>query len=166
MYDSYWEFHDLAPHRQRFELNPEDEEFAQDIFDHLSLENDLGQTQFFPLDNKVSRSSSLPDQLPNILECTNDTPNVSAEGFIPNREPEEYSSIMLAREELRIVEAVEGHPLQGETPPFTAVESQQTLCQEPIDLTRLLNRCEDSVELLTEVRAAPSPFPFIADPPC
>jgi hypothetical protein len=147
-----WEFHDHVTHPRTLEVMSDNGKVDQDIFNHLNLEDDLGQNQFFRPDNIVSRSSSLPDQLLIVLECPDktaaNTSVASAEGrHVPNRESEENESILLSREQSRSFEGVGGRSLAP----------RQKLFLEPIDLTKLLIRCEDNVELVTEVSAALRP---------
>ncbi len=149
MYAIDFEFHDLAARSQGLGLKSDREEFDQDIFDYLDLEIDVQTDHVSPQNQDnigVPRSSSLPDQLvqlPHSLECADNLPNANANvSYLHNRELEGPNSML---------RGVEGRRLQIETPLTAGVVPREVFCQEPINLTRLLKRCEDDLELLTEV---------------
>eukprot|EP00291_Cryptomonas_curvata_P025925 CAMPEP_0172162554 /NCGR_PEP_ID=MMETSP1050-20130122/6741_1 /TAXON_ID=233186 /ORGANISM="Cryptomonas curvata, Strain CCAP979/52" /LENGTH=214 /DNA_ID=CAMNT_0012832567 /DNA_START=219 /DNA_END=859 /DNA_ORIENTATION=- len=160
MYDSFWELHDMATVLQRHELKPENEEVQQDMFDSLCIETCIEQTHLFEHSNADELSRPLPRHPAVFLKSAGDSPKncpYTTPHSMPKQEhpwsvplPEHNGSMKAGVTTFH----VEGGPSwEGETSPWLAAAKRPTwpACHEPIDLTRLLNRCEGDVELLKEV---------------
>jgi hypothetical protein len=166
MYDSFWELHHMAVSTTQLpqwrEPRSENEEVQQDMFDTLSIEPCLEHTHFFEHNNAAGFSRSLPRQASGYLESADDSPNTIAPGLFKHDQawsvpiPAQNMTNVSMRASESTLHVESRRSLQGETVAWITAAELPTFraCQEPIDLTRLLNRCEGDVELLTEVRTA------------
>ena len=141
---------------------PENEEVQQDMFDSLCIETFTEQAPFFEHSNASGLTRPLPRQAAVSPKSAGNSPQ-NVQKVTPNRLPKEErqwsvpipeKDVSLAGETTFRVEG--GLSLEGEIPPWLAAaeHSSWPAYHEPIDLTKLLNRCEGDVELLTEVQTA------------
>jgi hypothetical protein len=162
MYDSFWDLHDVAGTSQRHEYEPrrESDEVLQDMFDSLNMEPNIDQNHhFFDYGKAAGFSRSLPRHAAVFFESADDNPDLTTRSHhLYQNDHAGTIPVPALEESMRTGESI---PRSGGGCSFereTAQLSQRQTgpaCQEPIDLTRLLDRCEGDVALLTEVPDPP-----------
>ena len=152
-------------------VSNDDELGCQDIFDSLSLSTDRRESFYFQHDREspLSRSFRTPSNVCTSSEEQGGEENVVSHLCLQQRprsadaqdrllppsttHTAHSSSTDLTDGTAGTVASNRRASTEGFTTPMDA---HPTACRQPIDLTRLLNRCEGDVELLSEVSIIPA----------